>query len=65
MYDPNENKFVHVNENSKVSREWTRFAEGETVDVKGITFRIHEIGETRLILKPIDRAAFAAKTVSE
>jgi hypothetical protein len=37
----------------KVQRDWTRFSEGETVEVKGILFRVHEIGETRVILKPI------------
>jgi hypothetical protein len=79
MYSEQEHKFIHLDEHlaakfddptakltehQKIQREWTRFAEGETVEVKGVHFRIHEIGETRLILKPIDKAAFAAKTVS-
>jgi hypothetical protein len=36
-------------------RTWTRFAEGETVEVKGVKFSIHEIGESRLVLKPLDK----------
>jgi len=36
-------------------REWTQFQEGEEVTLKGITFRVHEIGETRLVLKPIKK----------
>ncbi len=33
------------------SRHWPRFSEGEVITIKGIAFRVHEIGETRLVLK--------------
>lgn len=74
MYDPQQNNFVpltpelaakfdkpetELTPTERIQREWTRFSEGETVEVKGIKFRVHEIGESRLILKPIDKAAFA------
>jgi hypothetical protein len=74
MYDTSNNKFVPISpelakafadpnaqltETQKTQRQWTRFAEGETVEVKGIKFHVHEIGEKRLILKPIDKASFA------
>jgi hypothetical protein len=70
MHDPVNNRFVPISDElaakfadpkaqltdtEKVQREWTRFAEGETVNLKGINFRVHEIGESRLILKPIDK----------
>jgi len=77
MYDPHNGKFVPLDEQTakafddpnvtltetqKVQREWTRFAEGETIEVKGIKFRVDEIGEQRLVLKPINKAEFAEKT---
>lgn len=34
-------------------RNWTRFTEGEHVDLKGIIFRVHEVGESRIVLKPV------------
>ncbi len=79
-YCPEENKLVPFSDEQmvrfndpaaqltpteKIQRSWTRFAEGETVNVKGINFRIHEIGETRLILKPINKAEFAEKAIAE
>jgi len=60
FYDPN----AILTPIEKVQREWTRFAEGETVTVKGVNFRIHEIGETRLVLKPINKAEFAERQVA-
>lgn len=74
MHDPVNNRFIPISdelakkfadsnaqltETERVQRQWTRFSEGETVNVKGINFRVHEIGESRLILKPIDKKAFA------
>lgn len=58
MYDPNENKFVPVEDEgyailSPEQRGWTKFQEGEVVQFRGIYFRIHEIGESRIVLKPI------------
>jgi hypothetical protein len=74
MYDPHENKFVPLDEQmakaidsptatpaQKIQRQWTRFSEGETVEVKGFKFHVHEIGERRLILKTIDRNSFAGE----
>jgi hypothetical protein len=78
MYDPHERKFVPLPEEfqkrlddpkaeltptEKIQRDWTRFSEGETVNVKGINFRVHEIGESRLVLKPLDKQGFAEKQV--
>ena len=60
LNDPN----AQLTETEKVQREWTRFSEGETVTLKGINFRISEIGESRLILKPINKAEFAEKNSS-
>jgi hypothetical protein len=54
MYDPHESRFVTVPETLTHSQcDWARFQEGETISVKGIPMRVHEIGESRLILKPI------------
>lgn len=73
MYSPQDNRLVPISdelakkfddpnakltETEKVQRQWTRFSEGETVNVKGVNFRVHEIGESRLILKPVDKKAF-------
>lgn len=71
MHDPRENKFVHISPElaakfadplaqlspiQKTQRNWTRFSEGETVEVKGMMFHVHEIGDSRLVLKPIAKA---------
>lgn len=76
MYDAGNNRFVPLDptlaaklddpdavltEPEKIQRGWTRFAEGETVEVKGIKFRVHEIGESRLILKPIEKDSWQGK----
>ncbi len=68
MYDPSQNRIVPISDElaakfadpeaqltprERTQREWTRFSEGETVNVKGVNFRVHEIGESRLVLKPI------------
>lgn len=73
MYSRYENKMVPISEElaakfadpeaqltpmEREQREWTRFAEGETVNVKGINFHVHEIGESRLILKPLDKTSW-------
>jgi hypothetical protein len=78
MYDAGNNRFVPIDAElakkfddptaalttiQKQQRDWTRFSEGETVTVKGVNFHVHEIGESRLILKPINKAEFAEKTV--
>lgn len=59
MHDPYQNKFVSVPaDESTLTREqrsWTRFQEGEQVDLKGTSFVISEIGESRMILKPIKK----------
>jgi hypothetical protein len=55
MYDPDEKIMRPVPEDKTTmtaeQRNWTRFKEGEIVHVKGIPMRIHEIGESRLVLK--------------
>lgn len=55
MFDPNEKVMRQVPENetglTKEQRSWTKFQEGEEVQVKGVTMRIHEIGESRVVLK--------------
>lgn len=76
MYDAGNNAFVPINPElaakfanpdavltatEAIQRTWTRFSEGETVTVKGIEFRVDEISERRLVLKPIDKKAFAEK----
>lgn len=33
-------------------RSWTQFIEGEIVTLKGIAFFVHEIGTSRIVLKP-------------
>jgi hypothetical protein len=60
MYDPNENKFVPVEESAiatlpQPQRDWARFQEGEKVELKGIRFNVHEVGESRIVLKPIKK----------
>jgi hypothetical protein len=37
------------------AKDWTKFQEGETVQLKGCQFRVHEIGENRMVLKPIPK----------
>lgn len=55
MYDPHERIMRPIPEDetkmSSEQRNWTRFQEGELINVKGITMRVHEIGEARLVLK--------------
>lgn len=55
MFDPNNKVMVPVpSDLTKLTpqqRTWTRFQEGERVNLKGVDMRIHEIGETRLVLK--------------
>lgn len=42
----------HLTPAERVQRDWTRFQEGELISIKGVLFYVHEIGETRLVLKP-------------
>lgn len=55
MYDPNERIMRPVPEDetklTPEQRAWTRFQEGEPVSVKGVSMIVHEIGESRLVLK--------------
>lgn len=65
MYDPSERQMYPIDpelakkfasgegltEREKVQRDWTRFEEGEVIQVKGVNMRVHEIGESRLVLK--------------
>ena len=60
MYDPQQNKLVPVEESAIASlphpqRDWTRFQEDELFVIKGVYFRVHEIGESRLVLKPVEK----------
>jgi hypothetical protein len=59
--NPNTGEVVHVPEDEKEREElfrrrpevrsWTSFDIGETVIVKGIPLKVHEVGESRLVLK--------------
>lgn len=66
MHDPVNNRFVLATpelqaafakspkENTpaeRIQRDWTRFHEGEHLNVKGVNFKVHEIGEKRMVLK--------------
>jgi AMMECR1 domain-containing protein len=70
MYNPEGNRFEPIDPEllkkfngdvavltptEKVQRDWTRFQEGEKVDLKGISFKVDEVGESRIVLKPIKR----------
>lgn len=78
MHNPDTNTFVPLSDQmratldgpienltpeQKTQRQWTRFSEGETVNLKGVNFRVDEIGERRIILKPINKAEFAEAQV--
>lgn len=70
MYNPEGNRFEPIDPEllkkfvsgqgltptETTQRDWTRFQEGETVDLKGISFKVHEVGESRIVLKPIKKA---------
>lgn len=55
MFDPSERIMKPIPEDESTltpsQRDWTRFQEGETINVKGINMRVHEIGESRIVLK--------------
>lgn len=56
-YNPDANVFEPLPANEaeipNEKRAWARFTEGETVEMKGVRFRVHEIGESRIVLKPL------------
>jgi hypothetical protein len=55
MFDPQDRVMRPVPEDESTlkpeQRDWTRFQEGETLIIKGIAMKVHEIGESRLVLK--------------
>lgn len=66
MHDPHNNVMVPVSAElakafagpeseltpaQRVQRDWTRFQEGELISIKGVMFYVHEIGESRMVLK--------------
>jgi hypothetical protein len=55
MFDPGEKVMRPVPKDESTltpeQRTWTRFQEGEELIVKGIKMRVHEIGESRMVLK--------------
>lgn len=68
MYDPGAKEFrpippdlaakfagpvENLTPTERVQRDWTRFEEGELIRIKGINFRLTEVGETRLVLRPL------------
>jgi hypothetical protein len=70
MYDPGANKFrpippelaskfagpvEHLTPVERVQRDWTKFEEGEHISIKGVLFYVHEIGSSRLVLKPVKK----------
>ena len=60
-YDPGSNELRQL-ENEEDVKRFKRetpqflFTVNEQVTVKGVVFRVHEIGENRLILKPVKAA---------
>ncbi len=45
---------IHLTEEEAVNlnkREWTQFTIGEIVEVKGIKFSVHNVGNQKLVLK--------------
>lgn len=57
-YDPQTNKLneitsVKILDEFREHRPQFLFSVGEEVTVKGVVFRVHDIGESRLVLKPI------------
>jgi hypothetical protein len=71
MYDPNNNVMVPLSpelrekfanpdavltETEKVQRNWAQFHEGERISIKGVLFYVHEIGESRMVLKFVTAA---------
>jgi hypothetical protein len=60
MHDPTENKFVTVPQQmprDDARHKWTRFEEGEIINLRGIDMRVAEIGESRIVLKLIKESA--------
>jgi hypothetical protein len=55
MFDPQDRVMRPVPEDESTlkpeQRDWTRFQEGEMLIIKGIAMKVHEIGESRLVLK--------------
>lgn len=52
--NPDTKQFERItDENKDRTRDWTKFTEGELVYLKSIAFYVHEVGESRLILKPV------------
>jgi hypothetical protein len=42
-------RFQKLTEEQK--RDWKQFDKGEIVEIKGIRFRVHDLGQSRLVLK--------------
>jgi hypothetical protein len=60
-YDPHDNQMNEITSTEvlKEFREKTPqflFTVGEEVTVKGVHFKIHDIGEQRVVLKPVSAA---------
>jgi hypothetical protein len=35
----------------RIKRDWTEFTIGEEITLKGIEFKVHDVGDQRLVLK--------------
>lgn len=61
-YDPNTGKIKQLLNEDAVKNfkqnvpEGVLFTEGEIIKVKGHDFYLHEVGESRLVLKPVKKA---------
>lgn len=41
----------HPERAAQIRRDWVQLTPGEIVEVKGIRFRVHDVGDQRLVLK--------------
>jgi hypothetical protein len=44
---------AEVSQHVREQHKWARFTEDEIIRIKGVSFRVHEIGEKRIILKVV------------
>jgi hypothetical protein len=60
-YDPQDNRIKEITDDNTLqnfinNKPQFLFTVGEEVTVKGVRFKVHDIGEQRIILKPISAA---------
>jgi hypothetical protein len=60
-YDPNQRTFKPLADEKAVAAfkqevpSGVIFTEGEIISIKGCDFKVHEVGHSRLILKPAEK----------